>query len=118
MKVTFPWYPDAAQPNKRMHWAKKHKAIKKYKQDCLWAMIREGVDKQSDAQPVHVTLTFHEPTEHRRDLDNMQAAAKPLLDAIATGIGIDDFHFTVSSERGKRRAFGCIVADIQIGGDA
>ena len=42
------------------------------------------------ATPVKFSITFYCPDHRRRDIDNLLASLKPLLDGIANATGIDD----------------------------
>ncbi len=92
-----PWPPKELSPNARVHWAKKAKAAKKYKEWCLFAFFRRDDMTVWDGKK-EFWIEFSPPTAHRADLDNMLAAIKPGLDALAHVTGVDDseFQFTIS----------------------
>lgn len=49
---------------------------------------------------MRVSITFCPPDRRRRDLDNMLAACKPLLDGIADATGVDDHLWSLTIRRG------------------
>lgn len=94
-----PWPPKELSPNARVHWAKKARAAKEYKAECLatfFMMAREERREWSGVKSFK--LDFHPPSNRRFDLDNAVARAKQLFDALVKVTGVDDseFQFTIS----------------------
>lgn len=93
MRIELPYPPAALNPNKRMHWAKKSRAAKRYRADCHYltpANIPMGLEFR---------LLFHPPDRRVRDLDNAIAAFKPGQDGMADAWGVDDADFRVHYPR-------------------
>ncbi|NQZ15114.1 MAG: endodeoxyribonuclease RusA [Alphaproteobacteria bacterium] len=88
MKIELPYPPSVLNPNRKAHWAVKHKAQKKYKSDCMWSL--KGTKPMKEFR-----VNFFPPTSHRRDQDNAIAAFKYGIDAMAAEWGIDDSEFII-----------------------
>ena len=105
MTITLPFPPAVLSPNSRVHWAKKAKAARVYKSDCVWALLPYKKLFQGKAS---FLLTFHPPDNHRRDLDNMVAAMKHGLDALSFVCGVDDSQFQLTIAKGEPTKGGCV----------
>lgn len=105
MNIIFPWPPKELSPNSRCHFMKKAKFLKSYRQDCAWittcAKTAAGFPAFGDA--IKVSMEFCPPDKRKRDLDNVLASCKALLDGIALAIGEDDskFHLSLKFSDGK-----------------
>jgi crossover junction endodeoxyribonuclease RusA len=86
--LTLPWPPAACSPNKRVHWSKKARATKRYRADCHLLAMQAGIT--APAGELLVVMEFVPPDARRRDLDNLLAACKGLLDGIADALKVDD----------------------------
>ena len=100
MNVTLPWPPSALSPNTRGHWSKLAKAKKQYREACAWTAKAHGLGK-IEAEKVHVTLEFYPPDKRHRDLDNMLASAKALIDGLADVIGVDDSKWSLTIKKAE-----------------
>ncbi len=97
MIVELPWFPKELSPNfrSRSHWPKT-RAVKRARQDAAWlaaTAIRAAGLKGSHPASFTVQTTFHPPTAHVRDGDNLQASCKAFYDGIADAIGCNDSLF-------------------------
>lgn len=92
-----PWPPKELSPNARVHWAKKAKAAKAFKQHCMW-VLWHGAELANWKGKKSFRVEFAPPSARRFDLDNAVARAKQLFDALAHVTGVDDseFQFTIS----------------------
>jgi len=90
--VVFPWPPKELSPNASIHWAKKAKYKKSYRQMC-WALALEAKLECDKLGKVPMTITFYPPDKRHRDADNMVAAIKSGLDGLADALGINDRQF-------------------------
>jgi len=91
MRIFLPWPPKELQPNSGGHYAKKFKAIKKYREDCqicAMALVR----KRTFTGNIPTMIIFHPPDERHRDLDNALASVKRGLDGVCIALGINDKH--------------------------
>ena len=115
--VRLPWPPKELSPNARVHWAKKAKAAKQYR-ELAWAqtLLTDAPCNWIGCYNVH--LTFHPPDRRRRDLDNMLASIKPGIDGMADAIQVDDQHFSLTLQRGEPTKGGEVVAVITEGEQA
>jgi crossover junction endodeoxyribonuclease RusA len=93
MIVECPWPPIEASPNWRGHWAPKARAVKKYKNACMWCCKEVGL-KKIKAAHAKLVVSFYPPDHRLRDQDNCVASAKNCFDAIAEVIEINDRNFT------------------------
>ncbi len=104
--IELPYPPPPLNPNANPHWALKARTAKKYKTQChmLFSQHREAL-KGKDS----FSLVFHPPSAHRRDLDNMVAAAKNLIDSLSLVAGVDDSHFKFTFAKGEPVKGGKVV---------
>ena len=92
-----PWPPKELSPNARVHWAKKAKAAKAYKDSCLWAIWdRTGFHSSVWHGRKSFKIEFCPPSARRADVDNMLAAFKAGIDALSYATGIDDSYFRLT----------------------
>lgn len=89
--IELPWPPRELSPNARVHWARRSKAAKAYKQACYLLTKQAGI--QAPEGRVLLALEFAPPDRRRRDDDNILAAFKSGRDGIADALGIDDSRF-------------------------
>lgn len=90
-RLELPWPPRELSPNARVHWARRSKAAKAYKQACYLLTKQAGI--QAPEGRVLLALEFVPPDRRRRDDDNILAAFKSGRDGIADALGIDDSRF-------------------------
>ena len=100
------WPSPKLSPNARVHWAVKAKAAKTYRLEG-W-----GSAKLAEAKGHKVSLTFIPKDKRRRDLDNLIAASKSLLDGISDAIGIDDSKFELTARIGSPGLTAHVVVEV------
>ncbi len=93
--VSLPWPGPDLSPNARLHWSKRHRAVKSAREDA-WGITRAHVQRKLTGFQIDVQATFCPPDRRRRDRDNMIASAKALFDGVADAIGIDDADWRTS----------------------
>lgn len=93
-----PWPNKKLHPNSRTDRRHTTDIRTKYKRDC-WVLCREA---KPDHTLTHLDITFCPPDGRRRDLDNMLGAIKYGLDGVATAMGVDDYHWSLSIRRGDK----------------
>ena len=92
LTVKLPWPPKELSPNARVHWAKKAKAAKAYKQACFVLAKNAGLSADWEGD-IHLWITFYPPDRRSRDDDNLVASLKNGRDGLALAMGIDDKRF-------------------------
>jgi crossover junction endodeoxyribonuclease RusA len=104
--IELPFPPPKLSPNSRCHWAQKARVAKQYKFQCyaLLSQFRSDLAGQTAFD-----LRFLPPDERRRDLDNMVASAKQLLDALSAVCGVDDSQFKLTIAKGEPRKGGAVI---------
>jgi len=90
--VVFPWPPKELSPNAAIHWAKKAKYKKMYRQAC-WALALEAKLECEKLGKIPMKITFYPPDRRHRDADNMVAAIKSGLDGLADALKVNDKQF-------------------------
>ena len=96
LRIELPFPPASLFPNKSngKHWATKHADKVKARDDAVIvariAAKRVGFVAVDTTYPVVVTF---EVNRDNKDLDGMLSASKPLIDGVATGIGVNDKRF-------------------------
>ncbi len=91
MRLELPWFNPCLAPNRPKHF--REKAAARKKQRALAYIIARGFQNKPRGETLAMSIMFHPPTKHRRDLDNCLAAIKGAIDGIADAIGIDDTNF-------------------------
>lgn len=86
-------------PNGRAHWRTKYRLTQDLKDTTALACRAAGLlDRAPARPPVRVSYWIGLAKGRKRlDEDNCVAALKPVQDAIAQAIGVDDRHFTVGT---------------------
>lgn len=112
IEVLVPFPPADLNPNKRLHWAVKSKAVKAYRNLCAWHALEAGV-RPMDADKLRVIITFTPPDKRRRDRDNMIAAFKAGADGIADVSGVDDADWVTSYAFDEPQAGGAVSVKIE-----
>ena len=104
--MELPWPPKELSPNARKHWRACASIRKKYKEEC-WILAKS---QRPNLVTDHLEVTFHPPDGRKRDLDNMLASCKSLLDAVSLAVGRDDSHWALTIRKGEPlRPLGCVV---------
>jgi len=85
-------------PNGRAHWRTKHKLQQTLKETAYYAAYNANLEMWQSMPPLtlHYTI-FHGKGRKRLDEDNCIAALKPVQDAIAQVIGVDDRFFHIGT---------------------
>lgn len=107
--ITLPFPPFGLNPNRRTHWAKHARAFKGYKFQCF-ALLSQYRDELRGMTAF--SLEFRPPDARRRDADNLMAASKALIDALAEVTGVDDSKFSFSVAMGSRVDGGAVVVAV------
>jgi crossover junction endodeoxyribonuclease RusA len=113
LEFRLPWPPKELSPNKRLHWARKSKATKAYREACGLLMLAETEASSIQAEGLNLDITFCPPDKRRRDRDNMIASFKAGQDAISDVVGIDDRHFIPTYRVGEPIKGGAVVIRIE-----
>lgn len=87
------WPDKALSPNARVHWAKKAKAAKCYRNHAFVNCRMKKLSAPETIGKLHVWIDFYPPDKRRRDSDNLLASIKNALDGIAEALGVDDSRF-------------------------
>lgn len=93
--LVLPW-PDTKNlsPNSRIHWAQKAKAKAKARKDaCLIAKSAGWHRVEWPEGRLAVWIDYYAPDRRHRDIDNLLASSKAMLDGVADAMGVDDRHF-------------------------
>lgn len=111
MEITLPWPPRELSPNRsvRLHWAKKMKAKQSYRDECFFLTNSQIIGKIESKEKIPVSIMFH-PPRNSGDIDNMLAAAKAGLDAMAGALGVNDKQFRpITLDVGDKYPSGKII---------
>lgn len=114
--IRLPWPPAKSSPNgSQGDFHGKARAGRSYKADCGWICKAQAVQPFGPSVGgVHVEVTFHPPTAHAYDLDNMLARCKRGLDAVAEAIGVDDRDWlSMRLERGDKVKGGAVLVRVR-----
>lgn len=104
--IELPFPPATLSPNARPHWAQRARAFKAYKTQCfaLLSQFRAALAGRNTFD-----VTFHPPTAHRFDADNLVSRFKAGQDALAEIAGVDDSEFVMTYRKGEPRKGGAVV---------
>ena len=115
-QVSLPWPPPALQPNSRLHWSKRVKPRRDFKNAC-WALALEAGARRWKAglgnRGLCACMCFHPPTRVARDLDNCLAAFKAGIDGVVLACGVDDAHWQMRISFGPVVKGGAVVLTIK-----
>lgn len=101
LTITLPWPAKELSPNARVHWAVRNKHRKAAREGAAWlALITLGRKKLAFARAA-VTIEFSPPDRRKRDVDNMLASCKAMLDGVAEAIAIDDSNWFITMRRAE-----------------
>lgn len=104
----FPWPPKELSPNARIHWAKKARAFKSYKDACCWLNKgRRGIKGTS-----RFKVTFVPPDKRKYDLDGLISRIKPGIDALSVLTGVDDYNFELAFSRADPIFPGRVLVEV------
>lgn len=99
--IDLPWPPSQLNPNKRLHWSRKSRAARLYRNMC-YVLAKNTVQlsdyRYSDIGKIVFSIEFCPPDKRRRDDDNMLASFKAGRDGVADALGVDDNKFVTSFE--------------------
>ena len=109
--VTLGWPSSDLSPNARGHWAIKARAAKAYRLACAFT-AREAKIGKMDAPALSATITFHPPTRHARDRDNMIASFKAGQDGLVDVVKVDDANWVQDYRVGEVRKGGAVVVTL------
>ena len=102
MEITLPWPPKDLSPNARVHWTKKSKAAKAYRNECAWTVKASGsLPAFGFVGAIFLEIEFYQPDKRARDLDNMLASIKSGIDGIADALGVNDSRFVYQIRRAE-----------------
>jgi Holliday junction resolvase RusA-like endonuclease len=77
--------------------------------------LAAGVRKGDPDIPANIkaVFTFHPPDRRRRDLDNLLASCKPMIDGIADTIGRDDSTWQIELRKAEIRKGGAVRIELE-----
>lgn len=113
IEVLVPFPPSDLSPNARLHWAKKARAVKAYRELCAAHGWEAGL-RPMKADKLNVTITFTPPDKRRRDRDNMIAAFKAGADGIADVIQVDDANWVPTYHVTEPEKGGAVSVKIEV----
>ena len=88
--IPLPWAAPPLSLNDRMHWRPKAEKVRQAREAARWA-IRAAQPRPTPMAAAEVVLHWRVPNLIRRDLDNLAATLKPVIDALVDeGVLPDD----------------------------
>lgn len=113
--ITLPWPPRELSPNARLHWAIKRQVTKAWRKLAAYQTLAAGVRKGDPDIPANIkaVFVFHPPDRRRRDLDNMLASCKPIIDGIADTLGRDDSNWQIAMRKDEPVKGGAVRIEIE-----
>jgi crossover junction endodeoxyribonuclease RusA len=113
MELILPYPPSILNPNKKLHWAVKSKATKKYRSDCYYATKASKAKLFMSPNGFYeFDVTFHPPDRRMRDRTNMEAAMKAAYDGMADALFINDIRFAPRYFLGEPVKGGKVVINV------
>jgi len=90
--LILPFPPASLFPNSKngRHWGATVKDKKSYYAACFY-LAKSA--KPEVSGKIQLSITFHQPDNRHRDIDNMLAAIKAGLDGVSKAWGVDDRNF-------------------------
>lgn len=81
------WPPHELSPNARCHWSRKAKHVQAAR---AYARMATPPTKITQQGKIKTYVWFHPPDKRDRDLDNLLASVKGLIDGVCDKLGIND----------------------------
>lgn len=91
----------------------KARLVKKAWADAYWLASTSWPSGTKWPETCHLSITFNPPDKRRRDLDNMLASCKAMLDGLASAMKVDDYEFTITLRRGDPVKGGAVAVVIE-----
>lgn len=85
--MIFDWPHKDLNPNSRKHYQAKAKLRAKQKSDAFFITKSYG---ESWPEQTGIDIVFHPPNKRHRDLDNLLASCKGMIDGMCEALGIND----------------------------
>jgi crossover junction endodeoxyribonuclease RusA len=100
IEIILPWPPKSLNPNARVHWTKKRKAVSAYRTEGALATLAGTMEPNlKGSKAVLLDIEFVAPDRRPRDLDNMLASIKSGLDGVADVLQVNDYCFEFKIRR-------------------
>ncbi len=112
MKIELPYPPKELSPNATLHWAKKMKFKKSYRQTCWALALSQKLTAPPGEGKIDIHITFYPPDRRHRDADNMVASIKAGLDGVADALKVNDKRF-LPTFKFSDEPLGKIVVEIK-----
>lgn len=87
----------------------RHRAFQRYKTDCITLMLNA---RKALAGAYKFTITFHTPTAHAYDRDNLISRFKAGQDALSAITGVDDSKFIITYAFGQPVKGGAVLVTV------
>lgn len=112
------WPVSVLNPNNRAHWRKKSdaKAEQRKESKILALATIPPTARQSLAENgrLKLSLQFIQPDRKARDLDNLIASCKALIDGVADATGVDDSKFRMEFDmESEPQKFGGVRVTVE-----
>lgn len=115
IQIVLPWPAKQLNPNARQHWSALARHKKRAKAAAFVIARSAGkVPPIPPSAPLSVSMLFAPPTKARRDLDNLLASCKAMLDGIAEALGVDDSRFRPSLDWAPPEKGGAVYVQIGV----
>jgi crossover junction endodeoxyribonuclease RusA len=117
MRIELDFPPAELFPNRAAgkHWGAVYKKKMDYKHICGILTIDQVKHRLQNPKSIALTLTYRMPDGRHRDADNLLAASKAGLDAMAMALGVNDKIFEPIT---IRRVYKCdppmLVVDLEV----
>lgn len=110
--IRLPWPDKRLSSNARVHWRANREATAKARFDAGWLAKEQSVTRMPNAV---LQISYHPPSRHKRDAQNIPAMLKPYIDGIADAMGCDDNGFRVQfpDQFGSPVKGGCVLVHIK-----
>ena len=121
MVITLPFPPAELFPNRAngKHWSSTRAKKDAYRDEAFYiAKAAKFSDvwlaaAQRETDGIALKVTFVQPDNRHRDMDNMLAAAKHALDGFAKAIGVDDKRFRpITIDWTREKGAGSLIVEI------
>ena len=90
-ELWLPWPPKECNPNARVHWAIKRRAVQNARHEAYMCALEARWNRVTWPEGrLYFWIDFFPPDRRARDDDNLLSAFKPARDGISDALGIDD----------------------------
>lgn len=115
MIIEFPYPDKSLMPNRKngSHWSKTKDAKVNAMNEAFWITKQAVKAFKFKQEKLALTITYIQNDKRHRDLDNLLAGSKAILDGMAKALGVDDKLFEpITIQRGYNKLKNSTIIEL------